>query len=763
MNKAVTEGLILMPPPFADGLNVWSSGNGTPGSATYDGAANAAFVPSDPDFEGCLELLKTASTQRLRWMGASPILPGCYLRVTARVKAVSGALPSVQIAGFAANSGNGAVSGVTLAAPPVALTTYGEIVEVSAIIATSNKGGVDLNWAGVDHGYLGLDLIGPNGGVVRIDDIAIEDVTSFWLRDMMDWVDVRDYGAIGDGVADDHAAFVAAAADALTTGRALLVPEGVYYVSQTLTLEVPARFRGRMAMPDAARLQLTRNYDYAAYVDAFKSEGLALRKGLQALFHYTDHDTFDLCGRRIVLEAPIDVSQTTGLTSFAIRRVLRNGLIEVADGAAWNTATVTSQATYSSGQPNVLTNVGNVANIPVGARVSGSGVGREVYVKDRNISAKTVTLSQQLHGAQGTQVFTFARFQHVLDFSGFDYLERFEIDSVEFQCKGIASTLMLATGGQIFSIRNCTINRPRDKGVTSIGWACQGLLVDNCLFMSAEMPNPSQSRTSIAINTNSNDVKLRANVVVRFASFAVMSSGYHLITGNHFYQGDAEQNAVRQPGIVLTYPNSMSQISNNYIDNCFIQLTNEHDATPAWNNEYSFGGLSITNNVFLVSNVIASTRFIVVKPYGPGHFLSGMVVTGNTFRTVNGNIQRAESVDTTHADLDYSLFRNVLWESNTYNGILTQAESPLVTRHNQTTAATNWTVWTGGRLPFDGWARTVTGLVMEGQANGPGNEVRTSMPYVSVQQGTGSNQVRLTWPTTTRGRAVVTIRVDNPL
>ncbi len=91
MNKAVTEGLILMPPPFANGLTVWSSGDGTPGSASYDGAANAAFVPSDPDFTGCLELLKTSATQTLRWKGQVPILPGCYLRVTARVKAMSAA------------------------------------------------------------------------------------------------------------------------------------------------------------------------------------------------------------------------------------------------------------------------------------------------------------------------------------------------------------------------------------------------------------------------------------------------------------------------------------------------------------------------------------------------------------------------------------------------------------------------------------------------------------------------------------------------
>ncbi|WP_348773503.1 hypothetical protein [Litoreibacter halocynthiae] len=58
MNKAITDGLVLTPPPFANGLDVWSRGDGTPGTATYDGYATAAFVPADQDFGGCLEVLK---------------------------------------------------------------------------------------------------------------------------------------------------------------------------------------------------------------------------------------------------------------------------------------------------------------------------------------------------------------------------------------------------------------------------------------------------------------------------------------------------------------------------------------------------------------------------------------------------------------------------------------------------------------------------------------------------------------------------------
>ena len=84
MNMAITDGLALMPPPFSAGLTQWSREDGTPGSASYAGAGNAALVPSDQDFGGCLELQKTETVQRLRHKGETPIQPGLYLRVTAR-------------------------------------------------------------------------------------------------------------------------------------------------------------------------------------------------------------------------------------------------------------------------------------------------------------------------------------------------------------------------------------------------------------------------------------------------------------------------------------------------------------------------------------------------------------------------------------------------------------------------------------------------------------------------------------------------------
>ena len=47
-------------------------------------------------------------------------------------------------------------------------------------------------------GHFGIDLTGATGGVVRVDDIVIEDITDgLPAQDLMDWVDVRDYGAQG--------------------------------------------------------------------------------------------------------------------------------------------------------------------------------------------------------------------------------------------------------------------------------------------------------------------------------------------------------------------------------------------------------------------------------------------------------------------------------------------------------------------------------------------------------------------------------------
>ncbi len=761
MNIAITDGLVLTPPAFELGLDVWSSEDGTAGSATYDGAANAAIVTADQDFGSCLELTKTAATQKLRYMGQTPILPGVYLRVSARIKAVSGNLPAVRVAGYAM-SASGHVAGLVEVGTSTALDSYGEVITVSAIIGTGNRGGVNMVWGTTPiYGHFGLDLTGQNGGVVRIDDLQIDDVTEAFLREMMDWVDVRDFGAKGDGVTDDRAAF--AAADAAAAGRGIHVPEGSYYIGSTLSIDAPIRFTGTLVMPTAARLSLMSSYDFPTYAEAFGDEQLGLEKALQALFAYTDHNTLDLKGRRVEITRPVDIKAIApDITSFSNRRVLRNGQFNVIDGTAWDTVTVTSQATYSTSNDTTLTGVVNIANIPVGARVSGTGVGREIYVRAVNVGAGTLTLSMPLYGGSGTRVLTFTRYKYVLDFSGLAKLDRFNIDDVEILCNGEASAILLAPSGQMFCVRDSYINAPKDRGISSIGTGCQDILIDRCQFLSNESQVPAQDRVSIAFNVNANDAKIRDSRFVRFGTTMVLHGTGHLIVGNHWFQGDEEEPGVRVAGLVFTQTNVQSAVTGNYIDNSVIEWTNEHDATPDYNSEFSFGGLTVTGNTFVAMNAANWFTWFSVKPYGDGHFIQGLNISCNVFRAINGTLDRFEKVDTTFADLDRTRFRNILIEGNAFNGVTQFVCNPVFVQVDQATAQTTWTVQPGPYLPFGGYARNVESLVAEGKITNASNARVSTMPYIEVEQGTSQQNVTVNWAEAAKGRVHMRIRCDNP-
>ncbi|MDA3889543.1 MAG: glycosyl hydrolase family 28-related protein [Allgaiera sp.] len=764
MDITITDGLVLMPPPFANGLDTWSRTDGTPGSPTWAGQANAALVSADANFGGCLEMVKTDNTQSLRYMGNTPIVPGLYLRVKLRLKAVSGNLPNVRVAAWAGDSAGNNVAGAVQTGPSVTLTSYGEVVEVSAIIGAGNREGVDMIWGSQPvFGHFGLDLTGPNGGTLRIDDIVIEDATDAFARKLMDWVDVRDYGAKGDGTTDDSAAFEAA--DAAAQGRSVLVSTGTYYLASSVTFESKVRFEGTLIMPGSATLSLTRNYDLATYEAAFGNELTGFKKALQALFTFTDHATLDLSGRRIAVDAPIDVAAEAGLSGqgFEIRRVLRNGTFDVATSTAWDSHVATSQATYATSNPKKLTAVANVAQIEVGSLVQGTGVGREIYVTARNIGAGTLTLSQPLYGAAGVRTYTFSRFRYVLDFSGFSALSKFEMHDIEFNLKGIASAIMMAPDGIIFQLGDCFFNKPKDRVITSIGQADQGMLVDNCQFLSNEQATPAQDRTSIVLNSNGNDLKLRHNRVVRFGHFAVLGGAGNLILGNHFFHGDNELNGVRRAGVVLTSPNVKTTINGNYIDNCSIEWTNEYDADPNFTSGFSFGGLTVDGNIFTVINVNPAFRWIVVKPFGADHFVQGFSMQGNVFKPLNGAIDRVEMVDTTHADLNYGRFKNIVVTGNSFNSVDQVISNPMTLEYSQNTPDTVWTISAAGLLPFNGRARNVVGLVAEGMIQGPAGERRSDMPYTRIEQGALKQDVTLNWADASAGKVQVTIRVDTPV
>jgi len=761
MNVAVTSGAQLTPAPYSEGLAAYSSGDGTSGTPTYATNGYGAYVPADQDFGGVLEILKSESTQQVRYKGKTPIVPGCYLQIKVRIKAVSGNLPSVRIAAYAAQSNGDAISGVTTQGNTVALTSYGEVVEVSAIVGIGNRTGVDMVWGSTaDYGHFGIDLLGQNGGALRIDDIEITDVSSYFLSDVVATVDVRDYGAIGDGVTDDTAAFEAA--NSAANDRTVLIPAGTFRLEGDVTFDAPTKFEGTVSMPTEAVLLLRQNFDLPNYIQAFDDEELAFRKAFQALLNNADHESLDLGGRKVALNGPIDMQAAVpSRTRYETRRAIHNGQLIALSNSAWDTTTVTSNATYSADDPRTLTNVANVANIPIGSLVSGTGVGREIYVRDVNVARSEITLNGPLYDGEGTQNFTFQRFKYLLDFSGFDVLAKFVLHNIEFQCQGLCSAIMLAGAGTIFTVRDCFITTPKNRGITSIGGGCQGMFVEGCQFLSAENNLNVSQRQSIALNVNANDVKIRHCRAERFRHFAVLTGQNHLIIGNHFFQGDTINGGVRSAGIVLAEAYASCVFSNNYVDNAFLEWSNERDPSPEFSGGFSFSSLEVTGNIFLSGEVATSFSYLIVKPYGSGHFINGLNVSGNRFRSINGNIERVDRVDTSVADLNYTRMRNIRFEGNSFHGINSPVANPHLIEFEQNTDAQTWVVDTGPGLPFEARSLSVDAVVVRGGVRNAANAYNYDNPFVRAQQGADADQVHVIWSEAVRGKIAVTARMDN--
>jgi hypothetical protein len=480
--------------------------------------------------------------------------------------------------------------------------------------------------------------------------------------------------------------------------------------------------------------------------------------------NFNDHESLDLGGRRIALTAPLDVRAAIApRTTFASRRAIRNGQLEPVNGPAWDPTVVSSVATYSAASPLKLKSVANIAQIPVGSLVEGVGVGREVYVAAVDIPNQQLTLSQELFDAEGVQSFTFTRFKYLLDFSGLDNLSQFIIDDIEFLCEGQASGIMLAPDGLTFNLRDCFINRPRDRGITSYGKGCQGMLIDRCQFLSSEQDLNVADRHTIGFNANGNDVKIRDCRIVRFKHFCVLAGTGTLISGNHWFHGDNVTDGIRKGGIVITTPNCKSVITGNYIDNNFIEWTNEHDSSPALGVQYSFGGLTLTGNIFTVNDVAPWFTWIVIKPYGPGHYIHGFAVVSNVFRALNGAIDRVESVDTTFADLDYGRMKNVSFLHNTFNAVVNEAINPASIAFTQGSASATWTISAAPYMPFGGRARVVEQVVAEGRLISSAGATVYEMPYVETEIGTNKDEFRLRFGTACRGSVRVLARMDLPI
>ena len=759
MNKSIAQNIQLMPPPFSEGLDDWSSQNGGPGSASYANSNNAQLLFTDPDFDECLEIVTNKSPQKLRFKGQTPIIPGCYLKVSARVKVVSGVMPSFEIAAWPGDENGSYVSGVTEKGPQVAATEYDKVYEISAIYGSGDRPGVDAVW-GLEpvYGHFGLNVVGAaSGASVRIESVQIEDATSAYHRVMMDWVDVRDFGAKGDGVFNNKAAFEAA--DAAAAGREVIVPEGDYFINGDITLHSAFRFSGKILQATAHKFLLLDGLRYSRYLDAFKDETEALKKALQALFNASDHDSLDLEGREVHLTEPLDVrAAVVSPASFSTRRVLRNGRITADPSGDWSVTTATSTANYATGDSK-LTNVQNIGALQRGMLVEGVGVGREIYVRNVDVAAGEVELSKPLFGAAANQSYTFTRFAYLLDFSGYTNLQHFCIEGVSLNGSSAASCLMMPEDGFNWRIHNTRFQRAKNRGLTNCGNGCFAMWVDNCDFGSAEGHLPANARSTVAMNFNSNDVRVRHCRGSRFKHFAVFAGGNVMFHSNHFFQGGGGSTS-RTAGVIFGDGIVNSSVTGNYVDNCWIEMTNEYKENLSGNR--ILGGIVIDSNVFLSVGGLNDFSFIRMRPHTTDGKIRNIAITDNTFRASGGSIDRVEDVVSDQGAMDPLDYTDIKMTGNVFNGVINRAANPIRVefQKSSSTPSSTWTAPGGAKLAFDGVARSADAILPIGAIKNSGGSEVHIQPHITPLQGADDQSINVNWGSAVSGKIAITMRCD---
>ncbi|MCF6305513.1 MAG: right-handed parallel beta-helix repeat-containing protein, partial [Rhodobacteraceae bacterium] len=316
--------------------------------------------------------------------------------------------------------------------------------------------------------------------------------------------------------------------------------------------------------------------------------------------------------------------------------------------------------------------------------------------------------------------------------------------------------------GIAWHIRDCWFLRPKNRGITSHGTGCFSMSINNCEWLSIEYEVLAQDRVTIGFNTNNNDVKVRNNRCVRYRHFAVMNGSGHIITGNHFWQGDSAPAGDRTAGIVLTAKNSKTVMSANYIDNCFIEVSNEHatlaNASPGTE---PFGTLSMTGNIFTVSSVPAWFTYLRFAPQGNNYRIDGVSIIGNTFKSFGGVvIDRVEEEDTSNGSFDHSQSTNVIFQGNSFEDVASRTENPSFVEIDQSVATTSWNLSNAEKIPFGGQVLGVSGWAALGPIQDAGNVDQFETPYFTVAQGALGDEVDINWAGPRKGKIQMQLRSD---
>jgi hypothetical protein len=140
-------------------------------------------------------------------------------------------------------------SGATPHANPIILDSAGRVPggEIWLTDGSSYKFVVETSTGvllGTYDNVTGINALTLNADIVVYDPPFTSAVSTNVEAKLAQYVSVKDFGAVGNGVADDTAAFAAAVASFGVIGGAVYVPPGTYKVTSQITLSAPTLIIG---------------------------------------------------------------------------------------------------------------------------------------------------------------------------------------------------------------------------------------------------------------------------------------------------------------------------------------------------------------------------------------------------------------------------------------------------------------------------------------------------------------------------------------
>lgn len=479
----------------------------------------------------------------------------------------------------------------------------------------------------------------------------------------------------------------------------------------------------------------------------------ALAAALKELFSGDSSSTLDLEGRTITLNGPVDVAQAAAKTSSSVFCRITNGILTISQD-------VPNQSVTKQGQLQALAltmTLSSTQGIVRGMHISGPGLSRETYVTEV-INGTDIGINTYAISAQTNQQYTFTKFGYLLDFSGFNQLSRLSIDHVNFSLRGMVSGIMMGSDGIANHIESNWILDPKNRGITDFNSGARGISINNNEMVSNATAYADSLRYPVAITISNNDPKIRSNRIAMFRHAMIIHGGGALITGNHWWQG--VENA-RTAGLIFTGRRVKGLVDGNYVDNNWIELSNESAAA----NTTPIGRISIVGNHFTNAwqgDSAAQFSWIRIAPYTVDAPVAGILVTGNTFISLQATVLRSESVDATNGSVNLTNFEDVYFSDNTWEKVTYRTYNPLTVQRviPPGQEITNVVFQTEKAVPFGAQINAVTSVGLNNMRNPDGTEAY--LPYNSYPGSMLSNKSRMQvrFPTPCSGTITVTGTVN---